>query len=90
MAKRRNISDGEQTYLMTGRIPLTDLASSQEEGVDRHGVIWVAADLGRGRKINNGVKAYSGSRLIDLNLVPRTCLTDGADMFDGLKLDNLS
>jgi hypothetical protein len=43
MAKRRNISDGEQTYLMTGRIPLTDLASSQEEGVDRHGVIWVAA-----------------------------------------------
>jgi hypothetical protein len=86
MAKRRNISDGEQTYLMMGRIPLTDLASSQEEGVDRHGVIWV----GRGRKINNGVKAYSGSRLIDLNLVPRTCLTDGADMFDGLKLDNLS
>jgi hypothetical protein len=32
------------------------------------------------RKINNGVKAYSGSHLIQSNLVLRTCLTDGSDM----------
>jgi hypothetical protein len=44
----------------------------------------------RGRKMNNEVKAYSGSRLIELNLIPRTCLIDGADMSDGLRLDNLS
>jgi hypothetical protein len=55
--KRRNQSDGERAYLMTGRVPLTDLASWQEE-----------------EKINNGVKTYSGSRLIELNLVPQTYL----------------
>jgi hypothetical protein len=50
--------------------------------------------LGRRRlgekKINNGVKAYLGSHLIEPNLVPQTCLTDGADMSDSLRLDNLS
>jgi hypothetical protein len=46
-AKRRNKSDGERTYLMMGRVPLTDLASWQEEGVDHHRVVWVAADWGR-------------------------------------------
>jgi hypothetical protein len=69
MVKRRNKSDGERTYPMTGRVPLMGVASWQEEGVDHHGVVWVATDWGR--KINNGVKAYSGSRLIELNLVPQ-------------------
>jgi hypothetical protein len=56
--------DGEQTYPMMGRVPLTDLASWQEEG-DRRGVVWVTIDWGWGReKINDEVKAYSGSRLI--------------------------
>jgi hypothetical protein len=44
MVKRRNKSDGERTYPMTGRVPLTDLASWQEEGGDRREVVWVAAD----------------------------------------------
>jgi hypothetical protein len=30
------------------------------------------------------------SHLIELNLLPRTCFTDGLDMSDGLRLDNLS
>jgi hypothetical protein len=72
MMKRRNQSDGERAYLMTGRVPLTDLASWQEE-----------------EKINNGVKTYSGSRPIELNLVPQTYLKYGADMSDGLRLNNL-
>jgi hypothetical protein len=42
------------------------------------------------RKINNGVKMYSGSRLIQSNLVSQTCLTDGLNMSDDLILDNLS
>jgi hypothetical protein len=46
MVKRRNKSDGERTYPMTGRVPLMDVASWQEEGVDRHGVVWVATDWG--------------------------------------------
>jgi hypothetical protein len=46
--------------------------------------------LGGVRKINNGVKSYSGSHLIELNLVPWTYLMDGADMSDGQRLDNLS
>jgi hypothetical protein len=45
--KRRNKSDGEQTYPMTGRVPLTDLASWQEEGGDRWEVVWVTIDWGR-------------------------------------------
>jgi hypothetical protein len=44
--KRRNKSDGERTYPMMGRVPLTDLASWQEEGVDRHVVVWFTADWG--------------------------------------------
>jgi hypothetical protein len=75
MVKRRNKSNGERTYPMMGRVPLTDLASWQDEGVDRCGVILVAADWGK-RKINIGVKAYSGSCLIEPNLVPQTCVTD--------------
>jgi hypothetical protein len=46
IVKRMNKSDGERTYPMTGRVPLTDLASCQEEGVDHRGVVWVATDLG--------------------------------------------
>jgi hypothetical protein len=89
-AKRRNKSDGERTYPMTERVPFTDLASWQEEGVDSHVV--VAADPGGGgwRNINNGGKAYSRSRLIELDLIFWTCLTDGADISDCLRLDNLS
>jgi hypothetical protein len=87
--KRRNKSDGEQTYPMMGRVPLIDLASWQEEGVDRHVVIWVTVDWG-GRKINNRVKVYSGSRLIELNLVPWTCLTNRTDISDGSRLNNLT
>jgi hypothetical protein len=83
--KRRNKSDGEQTYLMTGRDPLTDLASWQEEGVDCYIVIWVTADRGE-RKIKNGVKAYLESHLIELNLVPWIYLTDGANISNGLRL----
>jgi hypothetical protein len=41
-------------------------------------------------KINNGVKVYSGSHLIQPNLVPRTCLTDGSNMSDSLRLYNSS
>jgi hypothetical protein len=68
-----------------------DLASWQEEGGDHRGVAWVTVDRGGGeKKINNGVKAYSRSRLIQPNLVPRTCLKDRSDMFDSLRLDNLS
>jgi hypothetical protein len=56
---------------MMGRVPVTYLASWQEEGGDRRGVIWITADWGGGdRKINNGVKAYSESCLIEPNLVP--------------------
>jgi hypothetical protein len=44
MVKRRNKSDVEHTYPMTGRVPLIDLASWQEEGVDRRGVVWVTVD----------------------------------------------
>jgi hypothetical protein len=47
MVKRRNKSNGERTYPMMGRVPLTDLASWQDEGVDRCGVVLVAADWGR-------------------------------------------
>jgi hypothetical protein len=91
MVKRRNKSDGERTYPMTRRVPLTDLASWQEEGVDYHVDVWVTTDWGGGkRKINTGVKAYSGSRLIELKLVPWTCLMDGVDISNGLRLDNLS
>jgi hypothetical protein len=36
------------------------------------------------------VKAYSGSCLIELNLLSQTCLTDGADMSNSPRLDNLS
>jgi hypothetical protein len=50
MVKRRNKSDGERTYPMTGRVPLMDVASWQEEGVDRHGVVWVATDWGEKNK----------------------------------------
>jgi hypothetical protein len=39
MEKRKNKSDGEQTYLIMGRVPLTDHASWQEEGGDRQGVV---------------------------------------------------
>jgi hypothetical protein len=46
MTKKRNKSDSEWTYPMTGRVPLTDLASWQEEGVDRCVVVWVATNLG--------------------------------------------
>jgi hypothetical protein len=49
MEKRKNKSDGERTYLMMGRVPLTDLGSWQEEGGDRWGVVWVAAVWGRGK-----------------------------------------
>jgi hypothetical protein len=42
MEKRRNKSKGERTYPITGRAPLMDLASWQEEGV-----IWFAIDWGR-------------------------------------------
>jgi hypothetical protein len=55
--KRRNKFEGERTYLMTGRIPLKNLANWQEEGGDHQGVVWVTVDLGK-RKINKGVKAY--------------------------------
>jgi hypothetical protein len=41
------------------------------------------------REIDLRVKEYSGSHLIQSNLIPRICLTDGSDMFDGLRLDNL-
>jgi hypothetical protein len=51
MKKRGNKSDGEQTYLITGRVSLTDLASWQEEGGDHRGVVWVTAEWGGGRKI---------------------------------------
>jgi hypothetical protein len=44
MVKRRNKSDGERTYPMTGRVPLTDLASWQKEGVDHHVDVWVITD----------------------------------------------
>jgi hypothetical protein len=37
--KRRNKFKGKWTYLMTGRVLLTDLASWQEEGGDRRGVV---------------------------------------------------
>jgi hypothetical protein len=74
---------------MIGRVTLIDLASWQEGG-DNRGVAWVTVDRGGERKINNGVKAYSRSRLIQPNLVPRTCLKDHSDMFDSLRLDNLS
>jgi hypothetical protein len=30
------------------------------------------------------------ARLIEPNLIPQTCSTDGSDMSDGLRLDNLS
>jgi hypothetical protein len=50
MAKRRNKSDGEQTYLMMGRVPLTDHASRYEEGVYHSGVVWVTADEGGGER----------------------------------------
>jgi hypothetical protein len=90
MTKRRDKYDGEQTYLMMERVPLTNLASWQEEGIDRRRVIWVTADWGGGREINNEVKANSGSCFIELNLVPQTYLTDGADMSDSLRFDNLS
>jgi hypothetical protein len=46
MTKKRNKSDSEWTYPMTGRVPLTDLASWQEEGVDRCLVVWVTTNLG--------------------------------------------
>jgi hypothetical protein len=42
------------------------------------------------RKINNGVTVYSRSRLIQLNMIPWTCLTDELDMLDGMILDNPS
>jgi hypothetical protein len=82
---RKNKSDVEWTYPMMGRVPLMDLASWQEEGGDRLGRrrLWE-------RKINNGVKAYSGSHLIQSNLVPQTYLMDGSYMSDGLRLNNLS
>jgi hypothetical protein len=88
MVKMMNKSDGERTYLMTERVPLTDLAIWQDEGVDRCIVVWVTA-VGE-RKINNRVKVHSGSRLIKLNLVPLTCLTDRADISDDMRLNNLS
>jgi hypothetical protein len=44
--KRRNKSDREQIYLMTGIISLTNLASWQEEGVDHRVVVWVDANWG--------------------------------------------
>jgi hypothetical protein len=43
MVKMMNKSDGERTYLMTERVPLTDLAIWQDEGVDRYIVVWVTA-----------------------------------------------
>jgi hypothetical protein len=70
---------------MTGRVPLTDLTSWQGEGGDCRGIVWITAEWGE-RKINNRVKVYSESRLIESNLVPHTCLIDGSDMSDGLKL----
>jgi hypothetical protein len=79
--KMRNTSDGEWTYRMAGRVPLIDLANWHEGG-DRRGVVWVTAE--------HGVKAYSRSRLIQPNLVTRTCLMDGSDMFDDLEFDNLA
>jgi hypothetical protein len=85
----KNKSNGERTYSMLERVSLTDLASWQEEGGDRQGVIWVTVDSGK-RKINNGVKVYSGLHLIQPNLIARTCLTDGSNMSDGLRPDNLS
>jgi hypothetical protein len=85
--KRKNKSDGEQTYAMMGRVSLRDLANWQEGG-DRRGVGWVTTDL-RERKINNVVKTYSRSCLIQPNLISQTCLMDGSDMTDGLRLDNL-
>jgi hypothetical protein len=44
----------------------------------------------RSGESKNGVKACSGSHLIEPNLIPQTCLTDGSDMSNGLRLDNLS
>jgi hypothetical protein len=61
MEKKRNKSNGERTYSMTGRVPLMDLASWQDEGGDRQGVIWFASDWGGGRKINmsDGLRLYN-------------------------------
>jgi hypothetical protein len=42
------------------------------------------------RQINNEVKAYSSSRLIKSNLIPRIYLTDRSNMSDDLGLKNLS
>jgi hypothetical protein len=64
-----------------------DLASWQEEGEDRRGV--GCRRLGE-RKINNELKTYLGSHVIQLNLVSQTYLTDGSDMSDDLRFDNLS
>jgi hypothetical protein len=88
MEKRKNKSDGERTYPMMGRVPSRTLqvGRRREEIV---GELFGSLPTGR-EKINNGVKAYSGSRLIQPNLVPWTCLMDGSDMSDGLRLDNLS
>jgi hypothetical protein len=45
--KIKNKSDGKRTYSMMGRVHLTDLASWQEEGGDRQGVVWATANWGR-------------------------------------------
>jgi hypothetical protein len=42
---------------MMERVPLMDHANWQEEGGDRWGVVWVAADS-RERKINTGVTRF--------------------------------
>jgi hypothetical protein len=63
-----------------------DLASWQEERGDCRGVVWVTADWGGGRKINNGVDVYSWSRLIEPNLISQACLMNGSDMSDSLRL----
>jgi hypothetical protein len=70
MEKRRNKFDGEQTYPMMGR---AFEGPCKLEGGGRR---LRGLGGGGGRKINNGVKVYSGSRLIEPNLIPRACLMD--------------
>jgi hypothetical protein len=50
--KKRNKSNGERTYLMTGRVPLVDLASWQEEIVRESSDSPPTGGRGGGRKIN--------------------------------------
>jgi hypothetical protein len=71
-AKRRNKSDGERTYPMTERVPFTDLASWQEEGVDSHVV--VAADPG------GGVEKYKQWRESIFEVTPYRAGPDILDM----------